>query len=155
MNDPTATNGADPRASGESGTGAATGPTRRALTPAKLVRGARRVALVGALLGAFYLFSRYSLLDLPERGCSPLWNVAPGDRLVLDTWERDPAPGDGVVVRDADGALQLGRVLEPPTGTTDGALWIGYDDPNCPGYDSAVSGAIARDDVVGRILLVL
>lgn len=132
-----------------------TAPLPRGWTPARVVRALRRFVLVAAALGAYYLFSRYTLFDLPERGCSPLWNMAPGDRLVLDTWEREPAVGDGVVVRDADGFLQLGRVLAAPPGTDASALWIGYDDPNCPGYDSSVSGAIPTDAVIGRILLAL
>lgn len=121
----------------------------------RLLRTLRRVVLAVAFLGAYYLFSRYTLFDLPTEGCSPLWNVAPGDRLVLDTWEREPSVGDGVVVRAADGSLHLGRVLAAPAGTDTGALWIGYDDANCPGYDSSLSGAIPAEDVVGRILLVL
>lgn len=124
-------------------------------TQARIVRSLRRLVFVAAAAGAYYLVSRYALFTLPDRGCSPLWNVAPGDRLLLDTWERAPVPGHGVLVRDADGALQLGRVVEPPPGTPDGALWIGYDDANCPGYDSSTSGAIPSEDVIGRILLAL
>lgn len=113
----------------------------------------RRAGYVLAAVGVFYLWSRYDVYDVPEIACSPVVGVAPGARLLLDRWAKDAREEDVLLFRAADGALHLGRVEAAPQPIGDDVLWIGGDDPACPGYESSQSGTVPRERVVARVLL--
>jgi len=123
------------------------------MAPEELTRRLRRIAYVLAGTGALYLFVRYDLFDVPEAGCSPVVGVAPGARLLLDGWATDARVDDVVLFRDAAGALHLGRIVEPGEPLGSDAVWIGGDDPDCPGYESAASGAVPRSAILARVLV--
>jgi hypothetical protein len=123
------------------------------MAPEQLLRSLRRIAYVLAGTGTLYLFVRYDLFDVPEVGCSPVVGVAPGARLLLDSWAEDARVDDVVLFRDANGALHIGRIVEPGEALGPEAVWIGGDDPDCPGYESAASGAVPRGAIRARVLV--
>ena len=121
------------------------------MDPRALLRRARVALLVSVVLGAGYLASRFTLITLPEEGCSPVSRFSPGEHLLVDSRPRPLAPGDAVLVRDPRQTLQLTlvEVVHPDTR----ALWCRGDDPACPGFGSEASGWIPATAVAGRVLL--
>jgi len=129
--------------------------------PGRLLRWARLATLVGALAGALYVARRLDLVVLPPEGCSPLVEVAPGSRLVVDTRPRPAWPGDLLLFRDpVEGTTLLGKVAAAPPSALDhhgaaleaGGLWLVADRPGCPARDSRTLGPIAPEAVRGRVL---
>ena len=121
------------------------------MDPRAHLRRARIALLVSVVLGAGYLASRFTLITLPEEGCSPVSRFSPGDHLLVDSRPRPLAPGDAVLVRDPRQTLQLTlvEVVHPETR----ALWCRGDDSACPGFGSEASGWIPATAVAGRVLL--
>jgi len=128
---------------------------------ANFVLGRVRLVIYGVLaLGVGYGLWRFDVGSLPDVGCSPLYDIQPGDRLLIDRFPGTLREGDAVMFRDPAGELFLGRVGTPPPSAppevwaacTAGALWIVKDQRDCPGADSPVLGPIARDDVAGRVV---
>ena len=121
------------------------------MDPRTHLRRARIALLVSVVLGAGYLASRFTLITLPEEGCSPVSRFSPGDHLLVDSRPRPLAPGDAVLVRDPRQTLQLTlvEVVHPETR----ALWCRGDDSACPGFGSEASGWIPATAVAGRVLL--
>ncbi len=113
----------------------------------------RRAGYVLAATGVVYLWARYDVYDVPEIACSPVVGVAPGARLVLDRWAKDVRSEDVLMFRDASGMLHLGRVEDAPQPLAPGEVWIGGDDPACPGYESADSGAVPKERIEARVLV--
>jgi hypothetical protein len=113
----------------------------------------RRAGYVLAAAGVVYLWSRYDVYDVPQIACSPVVGVAPGARLLLDRWAKDAREHDVLLFRDAAGALHLGRVEAAPGALSSGELWIGGDDPACPGFESSESGAVPRERIEARVLI--
>lgn len=120
-------------------------------SPRQLQVLARRVTLVLAAIGLGYLFVRFDLRTLPDDRCCPLTDFVPGDRLVLDTRPRALTPGQPVLLLVQGGGEVLGKIER--VREADGALWCTTDRDGCPGFDSAASGWVPREAVVGRILL--
>ena len=126
----------------------------------RLVRRLRFFAVGVAVLGFFYLASRYELLELPEDRCSPVSALQPGSYLLLD---RDPPQlftGDAVFFETPAGELALGKLVEPPgtpAGTTrvEDGYWIVGDALDCSTPDSTTLGPIAPDSVQARVLFSL
>lgn len=120
-----------------------------------VLRRLRVVVYAIAAAAIAVLVLRYETLRLPERGCSPLQEFAPGTRLLLDRW-RSPGPGDAVLFR-ANDELLLGRLLpaprlpaERPAGWApldEDHVWIVADAPDCPAVDSRTLGPIATDAI--------
>lgn len=119
--------------------------------PRGLLRYARIVLVVGALAGAGYIASRFTLITLPSEGCSPVSRFAAGDRLLVDAKPRPLQPRDAVLVRAEGGALQL--TLIERVRDEDGALWCRGDNADCPGFGSEAVGWVPRSSVAGRVLL--
>ena len=120
-----------------------------------------RIALYVVLaLVIGYCMWRFDVASLPAEGCSPLFDVQPGDRIVLDRHPGELKAGDAVLFRAPDGELYLGRVdAPPPSAPADvwqaveaGALWIVKEVRDCPGAESPVLGPIARESVAGRVV---
>jgi len=126
-----------------------------------LVR-SRVFVYVGLVLVVAYHAWRYDLVSLPAGGTSPLTDVPPGARLIVDLHFGALATGDAVLYRDGE-SLLLGRVEAPPPSApehvheacAEGALWILKDRPQVPGNDSTRLGPIPRADVGGRVAGVL
>ena len=129
-----------------------------AVNQRKLLRHLRRLSFLLVVLGAFYLYQRYDLHDLPEEGCSPVLRFSTGDRLLLDRSPGAFHPGDAVLFSGPDGVLYLAAIDRTrPADAAPGAveeLWLETDDPDCPGADSDDFGWIPVADVRARILLV-
>lgn len=128
------------------------------LDPKRIQRHLRNLIYLLTLLGAFYIYWRFSLVRLPRSGCSPLLRVAPGDLLLFDLGAERYEPGDVVLFRGPDGRLHLGEVRPPGEGLGENVLgprghWIRTDRPDCPGLDSLELGWIDRGDLHGRMLL--
>lgn len=119
------------------------------MTPARVQRVIRRLTLVLAAAGGFYLYSRFSLMVLPEAGCTPLIRFAPGTSLLLDKWPAGLAVGDAVLFESAPGVISLGSVAEL---RDDGAAWIETDAADCPAASSAELGWIAKDRLAARVI---
>ena len=118
--------------------------------------------VVIAVLVAYHVW-RYDLTQMPPDGISPLEDVPPGARLVVDTHSSALARGDAVLYRAQDGTLLLGRVdALPPSAPREvweqcenGSHWIRKDRPDLPGPDSLLLGPIDPEAIEGRIALVL
>ena len=133
--------------------------------PKELVRRARWVLWIGALLVVFYLMMRFESVRLPEGSCSPLRSLPAGSRLWIDRWPPAVGETDVVLFRDpgpdGDGALLLGRVESAPDSLDadslreleSGALWIVGDNSDCPLRDSRLFGPVERDAVEGKLIL--
>ena len=131
--------------------------------PKKLHRVLARVRIglyaVLALVIAYCVW-RFDVASLPAEGCSPLYDVEPGDRIVVDRHPGELHAGDAVLFRAPDGELYLGRVDTPPpsapeavwTAVEGGALWIVKERRDCPGAESPVLGPFARAAVAGRVV---
>ena len=123
----------------------------------------RRTSLGLALVGLLWLVWRFDLITLPGEARSPLVEVPPGAKLLVDRRPRPAEVGDVLFFRSADGALLLGRVVEPPPGLTAeaeaalaaGAWWIEGDAPGLPLVDSRLLGPIPAERIEGRMLLYL
>ena len=66
------------------------------MTPKQLQRLLSRATLILAALGGGYLWMRYEVLTLPESGCSPLAQVAPGSLMWIDLAPSALRAGDAV-----------------------------------------------------------
>jgi hypothetical protein len=128
---------------------------------ANFVLGRVRIVIYSVLaLGVAYGLWRFDVGSLPTEGCSPLYDIQPGDRLLIDRRPGTLREGDAVMFRDPAGELLLGRVGTPPASApreiweacAAGALWIVKEQRDCPGGESAVLGPIARDAVAGRVV---
>lgn len=124
------------------------------MSPQRVRRIARLLTLAGFLVGIAYLYGRYDLMTLPSAGCSPLYNLDPGDRLLLDRRPPQLAPGHSVLFADPDGRLLLGQVSDAVAVSAQ-ELWILTQDPNCPGADSRQFGPVPKDRVRARVLFPL
>jgi hypothetical protein len=117
---------------------------------------ARRSILLLSLLGTLYLFLRFDLRTIPREGCSPLLRFVPGDRLIVDGWDRRPKVGEAVLFRPGDehGTL-LGRIdARRESERGEGAeYWVIGDRPDCPTPDSRVLCWIPQRAVTARILM--
>lgn len=124
-----------------------------------LVRVRIGLYVVLALVIAYCVW-RFDVASLPAEGCSPLFDLEPGDRIVVDRRPGTLKAGDAVLFRAPDGELYLGRVSTPPLSAPAdvwaaceaGALWVVKEKRDCPGAESAVVGPIARADVSGRVV---
>lgn len=129
----------------------------------RALRRARLAIYLGVVLVVAYHVWRYDLTQLPAGGVSPLEDVPPGSRLVVDLFPRALVAGDAVLYRDSGGQLLLGRVSAPPDSAPAsvldacerGALWVRKDRPEVPGADSLLLGPLERSAIVGRIALAL
>jgi len=128
---------------------------------ANLVLGRVRLVVYGVLvLGVAYFLWRYDVGSLPAEGCSPLIDLQPGDRILIDRHPGVLNEGDAVLFRDPKGELYLGRAGTPPASAPEetwaacaaGALWIEKERRDCPGPDSVLLGPLAREQVVGRVV---
>lgn len=117
----------------------------------RLLRRLRRWTLVLALGGAAYIGLRFEFLAMPEGRCSPVARFDAGDRLVVDRYPGEIAPGDAVLIRSEEGALLL--VVVSAMGEAEEQLWCTSDCSSCVGFDSAVDGWVDRRAVAGRVLL--
>ena len=124
------------------------------MKPAQVRRTLRVISIGGALLGLAWIYGRFDLLTLPTEGCTPLFDLEPGDRVLVDRRPQQLSIGHGVLFSDGDGRLLLGRVSDD-VAVADGELWILTDDPACPGDDSRQLGPVPADRVRGRILFPL
>lgn len=124
------------------------------MKPAQVRRVFRVISVGGALLGLAWIYGRFDLLTLPSEGCTPLYDLEPGDRVLVDRRPAQLAVGHGVLFSSGDGRLLLGRVSDAAA-VAAGEYWIETDDPACPGDDSRALGPIPRDRVRGRILFPL
>ncbi len=124
------------------------------MKPAQVRRFLRVVSLGGALLGLAWIYGRFDLLTLPSEGCTPLFDLDPGDRVLIDRRPKRLNAGHGVLFSSGDGRLLLGRVSAEVAVPAD-ELWIETDDPACPGDDSRSLGPIPREQVRGRVLFPL
>ena len=109
----------------------------------------RRVTWMTALLGGMYLFLRFDTIQL-EEGISPIHRYGQGDRLLVDLHFDGLAEGNAVVVRGTDQALHLVLIerIDPEQG-----VWVRVDHPD--GYSSESQGWLARDAVLGRVVLAI
>lgn len=121
------------------------------MTPKRLQRLFSRATLVLAALGGGYLWMRYEVMTLPEEGCSPLAQVAPGSFMWIDLAPRELRPGDAVFFELADGRLALAQV-ERAEGE---AFWLITDVANCPAESSLTQGLIAAERIHGRLIMAL
>ena len=140
-------------------------------TPARWLVRVRRATLLLAFLAGLYVYLRIELMTLPAAGCSPLYGVDPGDRMVLDRRPGQIGPGDAILFEGPDGRLHLARVVDaptpagapgpgdgaasPPADLEPGALWAVVERADCPGLDSTQLGPIARAQVRAEVLLFL
>ena len=123
----------------------------------------RRFCLAVSVGGLLWLVWRFDLVSLPAAGNSPLVEIPPGARLLVDRHPRPFEVGDVLFFRGTDGALLMGRVVEPPPGLTAeaelaleaGAWWIEGDTPSLPLVDSRLLGPIPPERIEGRMLLFL
>ena len=125
-----------------------------------------RVALyVLVVVAVGGLVWRFDVVGLPSEGCSPLFDLDPGDRLLVDVRPPKIARDDAVLFQEpgAAGELLLGRVGDAPADVSPaqasalaaGALWIVHERPECPGRDSRTFGPLPADAVAGRVVMVL
>jgi len=133
------------------------------ISPARLLARVRRWVLFLAVAGALYGYSRFDVVLLPEGALSPVFGIHPGQRFLVDRHARSGGPGETWLYRGPDGALLLGRALEPPEGLdaearaalAEGALWLCFERP-VPGLaDSRTLGPIPTSALEGRVILVL
>lgn len=124
------------------------------MKPTHIRRILRLGSLGGALLGLAWIYGRFDLVTLPSEGCTPLFDLEPGDRVLVDRCPPNLATGHGVLFSDGGGRLLLGRISRAAA-VAAGELWILTDDPSCPGDDSRQLGPVPVDRVRGRILFPL
>jgi len=117
--------------------------------PAQVQRVVRRVTFALAAAGGLYLYSRFSLMVMPEEGCTPLQRYAPGTSLLLDQQPSGLEAGNAVLFESTPGVISLGEIgeLRP-----DGSLWITTDATECPGASSEQLGWIAKDRIAARVV---
>ncbi|MEM7309745.1 MAG: hypothetical protein AAF682_23925 [Planctomycetota bacterium] len=135
------------------------------MTPRRnlILRRARIGLYVVAAAAVLYLSLRFDVTGLPTEGCTPVRDIPPGSRLVVDLHASTLFEGDAVLFRAADDELLLGLVgVLPPTAPETfaervgaGELWIVADNESCPARDSRALGPIPRDRVVGKVFLSL
>ncbi|HED65824.1 MAG TPA: hypothetical protein ENJ09_09750 [Planctomycetes bacterium] len=142
------------------------GPGAPGLRPARIARllaRARIVLYVGLVGFVLYFQWRYDLTRLPPGGVSPLTDIQPGHRLVVDMHFRAPEPGAAVLYRGRGERLLLGRVSDPPESLApeeaarcrDDARWIVKEVAEAAGEDSMLLGPISLERIVGRVVIVL
>lgn len=119
------------------------------MTPAGVQRIVRRLTLALAAAGGLYLYTRFSLLTLPESGCTPVMRFAPGTTLLLDQRPAEFLVDDGVLFEAEPGVIALGVVGEV---RADGAAWITVDAVDCPAASSAELGWIPRGRIAARVI---
>ncbi|MEO0652715.1 MAG: hypothetical protein AAFZ65_18725 [Planctomycetota bacterium] len=139
-------------------------PTKQAswlrASPSTWLRRCRRATLLLALLGGLYVYLRIELMTLPIDGCSPLFGVDPGDRMLLDRRATDVDRNDAVLFEGPEGRMHLGRVVDAPADLSAearaqldaGALWVVVEQPDCPGLDSTSIGPVERERVRAEVL---
>jgi hypothetical protein len=119
----------------------------------------RVVIYVVLLVLIGYHLWRYDLVRLPPTGCSPLADLDPGTRMIVDLHPGELSAGDAVLYADGAGTLLLGRVGTPPPSAPAavwaacraGARWIVKEVEACPGDDSTRLGPLPREAIHGRI----
>lgn len=114
-------------------------------------------SIVIAVLGFWYLATRYQMVELPADRCSPVSAYQPGDQLLVDRKPPVLFVDDTVFFMTPDEALTMGRIVEPPgtpPGTTrlDRGYWIIADGNDCDTPDSQSLGPIAAEALRGRVL---
>jgi hypothetical protein len=119
------------------------------LKPAQVQRVVRRLTFALAAAGGLYLYSRFSLMALPEAGCSPLLRYAPGTSLLLDQQPSGLEVGQAVLFESAPGVLSLGEIGEIQA---DGQVWITTDAPDCPAASSEQLGWIPKERLAARVV---
>ena len=124
------------------------------MKPTHIRRILRLVSLGGALLGLAWIYGRFDLVALPSEGCTPLFDLEPGDRVLVDRRPPNLATGHSVLFSDDRDRLLLGRI-SGAVAVAAGELWILTEDPLCPGDDSRQLGPVPVDRVRGRILFPL
>lgn len=124
------------------------------------VRRLRYGALLIAVLGFWYLASRYQMFQLPTEQCSPIAAYDPGEHLFLDRKPPQLFLEDVVLFTTPQDTYALGRIIEPP-GTPEGTLsvergyWIVGDANDCGTPDSQSLGPIAPEQIQARVLFAL
>ncbi len=121
------------------------------MTPKQLQRVLSRATLILAALGGGYLWMRYELMTLPESGCSPLAQVAPGSLMWIDLSPGALRPGDAVFFELADGRLALAQIEREEAG----GFWLVTDMSDCPAESSLTQGLISPDRIHGRLIMAL
>ncbi len=109
----------------------------------------RRVAIVVAAVGAFYLYQRYEILPLDQAGCSPLMSLRPGSTLWIDRQPSNLGMGDVLFFTLPDGAVGFGRC----TRTEGDKLWVETDVDDCPAPDSDELGWLQPEQIHGRLIM--
>jgi nickel-type superoxide dismutase maturation protease len=113
------------------------------------------LVLLGGLLAAVWLASRFLTVGWVVAGPSMAPTLAPGDRVCIDIWtyrQRDPRPGEIVLVTGPDGTPLVKRVVTPPPGVRvpPGSLWL-VGDNRAASRDSRQFGPLPRSSVRGRV----
>ncbi|MCA8980390.1 MAG: hypothetical protein H6831_06435 [Planctomycetes bacterium] len=119
------------------------------MTPARVQLVVRRITFALAAAGGLYLYTRFSLMTLPESGCTPVLRYAPGTSLLLDRRPSELALGDGVLFESEPGVVSLGSIGDL---RADGSVWIAVDAPDCPAASSEQLGWIPREQVAARVV---
>ncbi len=119
------------------------------MNPRKLQRVLSRGTLLLAALGGMYLWTRYEVMTLPEGGCSPLTQLAPGSFMWIDLRPVEIGVGDVLFFDVPGGRLGIGLVER-----VEGArYWVVTDVVDCPGESSETLGWIGGERVHGRLIL--
>ena len=121
------------------------------MTPKQLQRLLSRATLILAALGGGYLWMRYEVLTLPESGCSPLAQVAPGSLMWIDLAPSALRAGDAVFFELADGRLALAQIEREEAG----GFWLVTDMPECPAESSLTQGLVPAERIHGRLIMAL
>lgn len=119
------------------------------MTPARVQLVVRRITLALAAAGGLYLYTRFSLMTLPESGCTPVLRYAPGTSLLLDQRPTNLAAADGVLFESEPGVLSIGMIREA---REDGSVWITVDAPDCPAASSEQLGWVPRERIAARVI---
>ncbi|MHC4262602.1 MAG: hypothetical protein ACYSWX_08785 [Planctomycetota bacterium] len=133
------------------------------MSPRRWSRTAGRITTALALFGGVYLYLRIEVMTLPVAGCSPLFGIDPGQRLLLDRKPANLAQGDMVLFTDPSGALHMARLAPPPLDLAPearaeldaGALWLHVEREDCPAPDSRSLGPVTRSAIEAKIVTAL
>ena len=109
----------------------------------------RRLSLLLALGGGFYLWQRYEVLPLAESGCSPLMSLSPGTKMWIDRRPSDLGVGDVLFYELPGGSISFGRC----TRVDGNKFWIETDVESCPSQASDELGWLPRKRIHARLVM--